>query len=131
MAAKAESRASDIVSRRGLYFQAFGIYEGIAGFYDYGPIGLRIKKNIEAQWRNIVVRQHGLAGDRRHQGSLGGSAEGKRPRRHVHRLHNHLRDLQHAVTGRTSSLRLTTRRRVWPEELNAVKKLGAEQMEAR
>lgn len=59
MAAKKENPAQDIVARRGVYFQSFGIYEGIAGFYDYGPIGFRIKKNIENQWRKIVVRRTG------------------------------------------------------------------------
>ena len=57
--AKKESTASDIVARRGLYFQAFGIYEGIAGFYDYGPVGLRIRRKLEAQWRNTFVNRTG------------------------------------------------------------------------
>jgi glycyl-tRNA synthetase len=57
--AKKESAASDIVARRGLYYQAFGIYEGVAGFYDYGPVGLRIRRKLEAQWRNIFVNRTG------------------------------------------------------------------------
>lgn len=57
--AKKESTASDIVARRGLYFQAFGIYEGITGFYDYGPVGLRIRRKLEAQWRSIFVNRTG------------------------------------------------------------------------
>ncbi len=56
---KKESKAWDIVARRGIYFQAFGIYESIAGFYDYGPVGFRIRKNLENLWRSIVVRRTG------------------------------------------------------------------------
>ena len=50
-----ESNASSIVERRGIYYQAFDIYSGVSGFYDYGPIGLRIKRNIETVWRSIFV----------------------------------------------------------------------------
>jgi glycyl-tRNA synthetase len=57
--AKKESAASDIVARRGLYYPAFGIYEGVAGFYDYGPVGLRIRRKIEAQWRSVFVSRTG------------------------------------------------------------------------
>jgi len=54
-----EGNASDIISRRGIYYPAFGIYNEVAGFYDYGPIGLRIKRNIEALWRSTFVDQLG------------------------------------------------------------------------
>ena len=57
--AKKESTASDIVSRRGLYYPAFGIYEGVAGFYDYGPVGLKIRRKIEGQWRSVFVTRTG------------------------------------------------------------------------
>jgi glycyl-tRNA synthetase len=59
MRAKTEGKASDIVARRGIYFQAFGIYDGVAGFYDYGPIGVRIKRNIEKAWRSLFVNRTG------------------------------------------------------------------------
>ncbi len=49
-----EKDASNIVARRGIYFQAFDIYGQVAGFYDYGPIGLRIKRNFEALWRKSL-----------------------------------------------------------------------------
>lgn len=54
-----EGAASDIATRRGLYYQAFGIYKGVSGFYDYGPIGLRIKRKLEGQWRSIFVNGTG------------------------------------------------------------------------
>ncbi len=50
-----ESDAASIVDRRGIYYQAFDIYNSIGGFYDYGDIGLRIKRNIENAWRNVFV----------------------------------------------------------------------------
>jgi glycyl-tRNA synthetase len=59
MPTKQESRANDIAARRGIYFQAFGIYDGIAGFYDYGPIGVRIKRKFEAAWRALFVERTG------------------------------------------------------------------------
>ncbi|MEM3744644.1 MAG: hypothetical protein QW759_02270, partial [Candidatus Micrarchaeaceae archaeon] len=53
--AENEGRAIGIINRRGIYLKAFGIYGETAGFYDYGPIGLRIKRNIESIWRSIFV----------------------------------------------------------------------------
>ena len=52
---KSEKIANDIISRRGIYYQAFGIYKEISGFYDYGPIGLRIRRNIENTWRRFFL----------------------------------------------------------------------------
>lgn len=52
---KKENRAADIIAKRGIFYQAFGIYKEIGGFYDYGPIGLRIKRKIEAAWRRLYV----------------------------------------------------------------------------
>ncbi len=59
MPTKAESKASDIAARRGIYFQAFGIYDGVAGFYDYGPVGVRIKRKFENAWRSLFVNKTG------------------------------------------------------------------------
>ena len=129
MAAKAESRASDIVSRRGIYFQAFGIYEGIAGFYDYGPIGLRIKKNIEAQWRNIVVRR---------TGSLEIDAT-KVVSEVVLKASGHVATFTDFITmcetcktpyRADKVVEEYYEKKGMQEELNGVKKLGAEQLEA-
>lgn len=59
MASKNESKAGDIAARRGIYFQSFGIYEGMSGFYDYGPIGVRIKRRFENAWRSLFVNRTG------------------------------------------------------------------------
>ncbi len=55
-----ESAAEDIIKRRAIFYRSFGIYAEVGGFYDYGPIGLRIKRNIEAAWRRIFVDGLGL-----------------------------------------------------------------------
>ncbi|MGC8676521.1 MAG: glycine--tRNA ligase [Candidatus Micrarchaeia archaeon] len=49
----------EIAARRGIFFGAFGIYGELGGFYDFGPIGTRIKKNIEALWRDLLIKRTG------------------------------------------------------------------------
>jgi len=39
-----------LCKRRGFIFQGSEIYGGLAGTFDYGPLGLAIKKNIERLW---------------------------------------------------------------------------------
>lgn len=52
----------DIVSlckRRGFIFQSNEIYGGQRGCYDYGPLGLELKKNIQnSWWKDTVKRRH-------------------------------------------------------------------------
>lgn len=50
----------DIVSlckRRGIIFPSSEIYNGYAGFYDYGPLGAELKKNVKDQWWKTFVTQ--------------------------------------------------------------------------
>jgi glycyl-tRNA synthetase len=42
--------------RRGFIFQSSEIYGGINGFWDYGPMGVELKKNIKDVWWNDMVR---------------------------------------------------------------------------
>ena len=43
--------------RRGFLFQSSEIYGGLNGFWDYGPLGVELKRNIkEAWWRDMVTR---------------------------------------------------------------------------
>ena len=46
--------------RRGFLWPAYDIYGGLAGFYDYGPLGAALKNNIESHWRRLYVQQEGL-----------------------------------------------------------------------
>lgn len=60
IAHKFESKvdASMILSmakRRGLLWPAYEIYGGMAGFYDYGPIGSMLRENIINLWRKYFV----------------------------------------------------------------------------
>ena len=41
--------------RRGFIYPSFEIYGGVAGFYDYGPLGSILKNNIENLWRNYFL----------------------------------------------------------------------------
>lgn len=42
--------------RRGFIFQSSEIYGGINGFWDYGPLGVELKKNIKDAWWQDMVR---------------------------------------------------------------------------
>jgi len=50
----------DIVSlskRRGFVFQASEIYGGLAGFWDFGPLGVELVNKIKAEWWKAVVTE--------------------------------------------------------------------------
>ncbi|MGC8644933.1 MAG: glycine--tRNA ligase [Thermoplasmata archaeon] len=47
----------EVSRRRGIYFQSFGIYGGVAGLYDYGPVGARIKDNVTRIWREMMLSE--------------------------------------------------------------------------
>ena len=45
-----------LCKRRGFMFQSSEIYGGLNGFWDYGPLGVELKRNIkEAWWRDMVT----------------------------------------------------------------------------
>jgi len=45
-----------LCKRRGFIFQSSEIYGGIGGFWDYGPLGVELKRNIkDAWWRDMVT----------------------------------------------------------------------------
>ena len=45
-----------LCKRRGFLFQSSEIYGGLNGFWDYGPLGVELKKNIkDAWWRDMVT----------------------------------------------------------------------------
>ena len=46
-----------LCKRRGFIFQSSEIYGGINGFWDYGPLGVELKRNIKAAWWEDVVRR--------------------------------------------------------------------------
>lgn len=48
-------KIADLSKRRGIFWPSFEIYGGVAGFYDFGPIGVLIKRNIVNQWLKFFV----------------------------------------------------------------------------
>jgi len=46
----------DICKKRGFVFPSAEIYGGLSGFYDYGPLGTKLKSKIEASWRDCFMR---------------------------------------------------------------------------
>lgn len=44
-----------LLKRRGFIYPSFEIYGGVAGFYDYGPLGSQLKNNIENLWRRFFL----------------------------------------------------------------------------
>ncbi|MBI4817163.1 MAG: glycine--tRNA ligase [Deltaproteobacteria bacterium] len=43
--------------RRGFIYQASEIYGGINGFWDYGPLGAQLKKNLrDVWWQDMILR---------------------------------------------------------------------------
>ncbi len=46
-----------LCKRRGFIFQSSEIYGGFNGFFDYGPLGAELKKNIRDCWWSDMVRR--------------------------------------------------------------------------
>ena len=43
--------------RRGFIFQASEIYGGLNGVWDYGPLGVELKRNLKDYWWRVMVRE--------------------------------------------------------------------------
>ena len=50
-------RLTSLCKRRGFIFQSSEIYGGIGGFWDYGPMGVELKRNVKAAWWEDIVRK--------------------------------------------------------------------------
>ena len=68
VSASAETAAKDmdqlvsLCRRRGFLFQSSEIYGGLGGFWDYGPLGVELKRNVkEAWWRDMVTAHDELS----------------------------------------------------------------------
>ncbi len=53
---KLEALAS-LCKRRGFIFQTSEIYGGLNGFWDYGPLGAELKRNIKDAWWKAMVHE--------------------------------------------------------------------------
>ncbi|MGL4595848.1 MAG: glycine--tRNA ligase [Thermoguttaceae bacterium] len=47
-----------LCKRRGFLFQSSEIYGGFNGFWDYGPLGVLLKRNVKEAWWNDMVMTH-------------------------------------------------------------------------
>jgi glycyl-tRNA synthetase len=63
-AERIENKMDKIVAlckRRGFLFQSSEIYGGLNGFWDYGPLGVELKRNLkEAWWRDMITGHNEL-----------------------------------------------------------------------
>ncbi|WP_145177271.1 glycine--tRNA ligase [Rubripirellula lacrimiformis] len=51
-----------LCKRRGFLFQSSEIYGGVQGFWDYGPLGVELKRNLkEAWWHDMITGHNELA----------------------------------------------------------------------
>ena len=47
----------ELAKRRGFFWPSYEIYGGVAGFYDLGPLGVRLKENIVELWREYFIKK--------------------------------------------------------------------------
>ncbi|MGH7865925.1 MAG: aminoacyl--tRNA ligase-related protein, partial [Candidatus Binataceae bacterium] len=53
----------NLCKRRGIVFPTSEIYGGLGSTYDYGPLGVELKRNVkEAWWREMVQRRSDVVG---------------------------------------------------------------------
>jgi glycyl-tRNA synthetase len=51
---------NELAKRRGFFWSSFEIYGGSGGFVTYGPLGTRLKQNVEAKLRDLFVKKIGI-----------------------------------------------------------------------
>jgi glycyl-tRNA synthetase len=50
-------RIVSLCKRRGFIFQSSEIYGGLNGCWDYGPLGVELKRNVKDYWWRVMVRE--------------------------------------------------------------------------
>ncbi len=48
-----------LAKRRGFVFQSSEIYGGLGSVWDYGPLGVELKKNLKERWWRSMVHERG------------------------------------------------------------------------
>ncbi|HDD70013.1 MAG TPA: glycine--tRNA ligase, partial [Candidatus Bathyarchaeota archaeon] len=51
---------NELARRRGFFWQSYKIYGGVSGFATYGPLGAKLKQNIEKKLRELFVNKLGI-----------------------------------------------------------------------
>ena len=93
-----------LAKRRGFVFQSSEIYGGLGSVWDYGPLGVELKKNIkERWWRSMVHARDDIEG-------LDAAIlmhpkvwEASRARGRLHRSAGRLQEVQEALPRRRSA----------------------------
>ena len=60
MADNSSNDLASVIKRRGFIWPSFEMYGGVAGMYDYGPLGCALKNNIIEMWRSIYKGREGF-----------------------------------------------------------------------
>ncbi len=56
-------KIASLCKRRGFVFQSSEIYGGLGSCWDYGPLGIALKRNItEAWWRDMITSREDMVG---------------------------------------------------------------------
>jgi glycyl-tRNA synthetase len=50
----------DLLKRKFFVIPSFEIYGGVAGFFDFGPLGSALKQAVEDKWRNHFVLEEDM-----------------------------------------------------------------------
>ncbi|MCK5796078.1 MAG: glycine--tRNA ligase [Deltaproteobacteria bacterium] len=58
MSADLFEKIISLSKRRGFIVQSSEIYGGLPATYDYGPLGVELKRNVATRWWNAMVRRH-------------------------------------------------------------------------
>ena len=52
-----------LCKRRGFVFPSSDIYGGLGSTWDYGPLGVELKRNVKDQWwKSVVHRRDDMVG---------------------------------------------------------------------
>lgn len=55
---KSMEKIVSLAKRRGFLFQSSEIYGGVQGFWDYGPLGVELKRNLKDAWWHDMIAGH-------------------------------------------------------------------------
>src|SRR5688500_16051743 len=56
------STLTSLCKRRGFIFQSSEIYGGLNSCWDYGPVGVELKNNLEKSWWEAMTRRDDVVG---------------------------------------------------------------------
>lgn len=59
---KSMADLASLCKRRGFLFQSSEIYGGTGGCYDYGPLGIELKKNLQNRWWKSMTYREDVVG---------------------------------------------------------------------